>query len=95
MYFTASNNYQTYLKDIEKDIDFKLDSIFVAAEYETEFNSGNNWIIPMIEKEIESLLDVRENENCKLELKSLYLKSTDKRKTLNKNFTRNKSIYRK
>ena len=95
MYFTAPNNYQTYLKDIEKDIDFKLDSIFVAAEDETEFNNGNNRIIPMIEKEIESLLDVRENENCKLELKSLYLKSKDKRKTLNKNFTRNKSTHRK
>ena len=73
MYFKASNNYEIYLKNIEKYIDFEFDSIYVTVEDETEFSNGNNWTVPMIKKEIESLLDVIGNENSKLELKSLYL----------------------
>ena len=45
----------------------------MTVEDETEFSNGNNWTVPMIKKEIESLLDVIGNENSKLELKSLYL----------------------
>ena len=82
MYFTASNNYEIYLKNIEKYIDFEFDSIYVTVEDETEFSNGNNWTVPMIKKEIESLLDVIGNENGKLELKSLYLKCKDKQKEL-------------
>lgn len=73
MYFKASNNYEIYLKNIEKYIDFEFDSIYVTVEDETEFSNGNNWTVPMIKKEIESLLYVIGNENSKLELKSLYL----------------------
>ena len=52
MYFTASNKYEIYLKNIEKYIDFEFDSIYVTV------SNGNNWTVPMIKKEIESLLDV-------------------------------------
>ena len=50
MYFTASNNCQTYLKNIEKDIDFELHPIFATVEDEIECYNGNNWTIPMIKK---------------------------------------------
>ena len=59
-------------------MDFELYPIFVTVEDETEFNNVNNWTIPMTRKEIESLLDVIENEKGKLEFESLYLKSKDK-----------------
>ena len=42
MYFTASNNYQTYLKNIEQDIDFEVVQIFVTVEEGTKFNNVNN-----------------------------------------------------